>query len=557
MSDSTFPIVVTAAGLQPTPPATLLNMLLTLVASTNPGYTANLPGSLIEDISSTDVGALALCNQAMVETVNSLTPYGANAFLLRQLGQQFGVQLNAASSTSVFVQFESDPGFVIGKGFTVSDGTHQYALSDGGVIGSDGLSELLFAVATVSGTWVVPAGTVTQLVTSVPPSITMTVTNPSSGTPGADAETQEDYRVAVLQAGLAAAQGMATMLKTQLRNVPGVQPRLVSAVQIAGGGWEILCGGGDPYQVAYAIFRGVLDITSLVGSTMSISGITQANPGVVTTTLNHGYATGNNVTIAGVNPTNYNGSFQAITLTEKKFGLGLAFAGRALTALSWSSAAGGTATGSTGSAHGVTVGSTFVISGADPTAYNGTHVAIAGTTGNVLKWALTPNPGATVTPGSLAAGVANVDTTGFPAYVSGGVCTPNARNIVVSLQDYPDVYNIPYVNPPQQTVTMAVTWNTTAMNFVSDAAIQQYAAPALVDYVNSIAVGQPMNELVMKTVFQAAISSILPAALLTRLVFAVSINGVATPDQAGTGIIAGDTESYFFAQTTGITVTRG
>ena len=59
-TDFDIPVVVTAAGAQPTPPATLLADLIAQVSATNPGYTANLPGSLIENISSTDVGALVM-----------------------------------------------------------------------------------------------------------------------------------------------------------------------------------------------------------------------------------------------------------------------------------------------------------------------------------------------------------------------------------------------------------------------------------------------------------------------------------------------------------------
>ncbi|MEJ0016829.1 MAG: hypothetical protein WDN25_09705 [Acetobacteraceae bacterium] len=71
--------------------------------------------------------------------------------------------------------------------------------------------------------------------------------------------------------------------------------------------------------------------------------------------------------------------------------------------------------------------------------------------------------------------------------------TPNFRNVVVSINDHPDDYLIPYVNPPQQDVTMTVTWNTTSPNFVSGAAIAQLGAPALAEYVNSIPVGAPIN----------------------------------------------------------------
>jgi hypothetical protein len=470
----TLPTVMLSTGLQPQAPQDLRNQLVAATAAINPGYTANLPGSLVEDIASTDTNALVLIDAARVETVNSLTPYGANAFVLNQLGQIYGVQLGQPTNTSVYVVFTGTPGFVIAQGFVVSDGTYQYVVQDGGVVGAGGTSPALFCVATVAGSWAVATNTVTALVTSVPSTVTLSVTNQTAGTPGVAAQTEESYRAAVLQAGLATSNGMPATLRTLLGNVPGVQARLVSFLQQTGGGWEIIVGGGDPYQVAYAIYSALFDVSTLVGSTLAITGITQANPGVVTTNLNHGYATGQVVHINGVvGMTAVNGgSFTITVLTQTTFSLG-------------------------------------------------------------------------------------VNTTSYGAYVSGGVVTPNLRNVVVSINDYPDTYNIPFVNPPQQSVTMTVTWNTTAINFVSQAAVAQLAAPALIAYVNALPVGTPINLFELQTTFQNAVASILPAQLITRMVFAVNINGISVPPASGTGIIAGDPESYFYAAPTAITVTQG
>ena len=162
MTVPTIPTVVTRAGLQPTPPAVLRDQLLADVAAQVPGYTANLPASLVEDISSTDVAALALMDAARVELVNSLTPYGANEFILNQLGQIYGVTPGVGSNTSVYVVFSGTVGFVIAQGFTVTDGTYQYVVQNGGVIESGGDSEPLFCLATQAGTWAVPANTVTS-----------------------------------------------------------------------------------------------------------------------------------------------------------------------------------------------------------------------------------------------------------------------------------------------------------------------------------------------------------------------------------------------------------
>jgi len=553
MADN-LPVVITAAGLQPQTPAAIQAQLLASVAAVRPGYTANLPGSLIEDISSTDVAAIVECDSARVETVNSLTPLGANNFLLAQLGQMLGIPLGVGSNTSVLLTFSGPAGFVITQGFIVSDGTYQYVVQSGGIIGTDGLSDQLFALASLSGSWAVPPGTVTQLVTPPPSSITLTVVNSEAGVPGTGTETAESYRSRVLQANLAASQGMARYLRTMLGNVSGVQPRLVAVQQRDDGKWMVIVGGGDPYKVAYAIWTALFDVNNLSGSQLFISDISSTNPGVVDTFLNHGFAQGDNIEIDAVDPGTFDGSYAVLAvINEKSFSLGTRFSSRNLTGQSWSA---NETTYTTGASHGITVGSTFTIVGSSPAGYNGTYVAVAGTTGTTLKAAQLVTPGSSTVLGSIVAGIALFDTTAL-TYTSDGIVTPNPRNLSVTINDWPDSYVIPFVNPPQQVVTMAITWNTSSLNFVAPAAVAQLGGPAVADYVNSIYAGQPINLDTAAEVFRAAIAPVLAPELLTRLVFAVSINGISTPPVAGTVIVEGDPESYFFAESSGIDVDQG
>lgn len=474
MSGSTsIPIVLGPAGMQPAAPADVQATLLANVAATNPGYTANLPGTLIEDISSTDVGAILLCDAALVELVNSITPFGANEFLLNQLGQIYGVTQGSSTNTTVYVVFAGSAGYVIPKGFIVSDGTYQYIVNDGGIIGSGGTTVPLYCVAALPGTWAVPAGTVTIVITSVPASVSLSVTNPLAGTPSTGAQSVESYRAQVLQAGLAASQGMARYLKTLLNQVAGVVPRLVSIIQ-SGTGWEILVGGtADPYQIAYAIWQGLFDTSNLVGSVMSVASISKASAAVVVTTLNHGYTTGNSVTITGaLGMTGANGTWSVTVVDEKTFSI----------------------------------------------PYNSTSAS---------------------------------------TYTGGGVCAPNARNQSITITDYPDTYVIPFVVPPVQTVSISLTWNTNSTNSVSATSMASLGSVALVNYINSIPVGAPINLFELQAVFQLATASVLPTPFLTKMIFAVSINGILTsPYPANTGIISGDPESYFLTNVTQITITQ-
>lgn len=470
ISPTSIPLVMTAAGPSTTPPATLYSNLIDYVAAQSPGYTV-LPSGLIDDISGTDVGALVVIDQARVDAINSVTPYGANAFILAQLGAQFGIAQGVSSNGNVYVQFSGPAGYVLPKGFIVGDGTHQYTLQDGGVIETSGTSSQLYAVATTSGTFSIPANTVTQLITSVPSAYTVTVTNLQAGTPATSAESPQTYRGRVLQAGQVASVGTPAFLKTLLGKIPGVQQRLVSINQVTGG-WQVVCGGGDAYAVAAAILQGAGDIALLKGSQLGITSMTNANPVVIQTNLASGYA----------------------------------------------------------------VGQTFTVTGATPSAFNRTYT-VGSISGNTIT---------TTTNGS-----------GFGAYTGGATFSPNPRNINVSLFQNPNTYNIPFVNPPQQVVTLAVTWNTTLPNFTAGSSVNQLAAPALQSYLNSIFAGQPINLNEMTATFLDAVSSVIDGPNVTTLSFAVTINGVSASPAAGTDIITSDPESYFFCAPTGVTVSQG
>lgn len=396
----TPPLVFSSTGPVATPPATLQQALLALVATMAPGYTAQLPGSLIEDISSTDVGALVTIDQARVDAINSVSPYAANPYILAQLGAMFGVPQGTSANGNAYVVFTGTPGYVIPPGFLVSDGTNQYAIQDGGTVASGGTTLPLYVVATNPGTFPIPAGSITTVVTSVPSPYTLTVNNALAGVPATTTETVEAYRARILQAYQTSFMGTPQLLRTLLLMLPGVSSRLVSIVQ-QGGLWEVIVGGGDPYRIAGQIYQAVPNL-GLTGS--------QVNPD---------------------------------------------------------------------------------------------------------------------------------------------------RNVVVSLFDSPDTYTVTFVNPAQQDVTVAVTWNTTLANFTAGATVDQYIISAVASYLNSIVVGQPINLLVMDEQVQLAVAPVLAVANLTTLEYAVAIGGVPAQPTAGTSIIPSDPEGYFFASPTSVTSAQG
>ena len=401
MSGTTLPLLMSSSGPQPTPATALQQALVAGAQAIDPSITLNLPASLLENLSSTSVADLALQDQARVDAVASVSPLGANDYVLNLLGQQFGIPRGLATNASVNVVFSGPVGYVIPSGFVVSDGVNQYAVQGGTVIGTSGQSPQVTAVCTNSNVFSIPANSVTILASSVPSGYNVTVTNPQAGTPAQGAQSSTSYRAQILQAVQATVTGTIPYLKTQLAAVPGVNPNQIS-VQQESSSIKVVCGGGNSYEVALAIL-GVL-----------------VNPGVLT--------------------------------------------------------------------------------------------------------------GSTVS---------------------------SSRNITVSLFDAPDTYSIVYVNPVSQTVTVAVTWNTTLANFTSGAQVASLGAPAVQSYLNGLAIGQPINLITMSTIFVEAVSSVISEENLTTLTFAVTINGTAVSPEAGTSIIVGDVEGYFTASNSAVTVTQG
>ena len=397
MTITTLPMSL--QGATPIPPTQLLANLLAAAAALSPDYTANLPGTLIEDISSTDVPAMAQIDQARVDAINSITPYSANPFVLAQMGLLLGIPKGLPTNTNCFVVFTGTAGYYIPSGFLVSDGQNSYTVQNGGAIQANGTSQPLYVVAVNPGSFAVPIGTIIQIASSVPSPYTLTVTNQVAGIPGAAAESVQSYRARIMQAQASAAQGTPAFILSNLQNINGVVARLTTILQTSQG-WKVICGGGDPYAVAGAIYESVLDLSNIVGSATA------------------------------------------------------------------------------------------------------------------------------------------------------------SRNINVSLIDSPNIYNVIYVNPVQQIIGVSVTWNTVLPNFAYATQVNQLGQTAILNYINSTGVGQPLNINALTDAFQNGVQSVLSVNMLTTLNFSITVNGNTVTPNAGTQLITTDAESYFFANASGVTVVQ-
>lgn len=276
----TIPLVMTLAGPQPTSVTTIQQTTIANAAAASPDYTATLPGSMVEDMVDTSVFAISQADQARIDAINSVTPLGANAFVLAALGAMLGVPQGLETNTSVAVVFTATSGgspavgLVIPAGVLVGDGSYQYATTSSVITQSGGVTQQVAAVATQSGSWSVAAGAVTTVATTMPTGFTVTVTNPNAGTPGTTAQTVQDYRAQVLAAEQVTVQGTGGYVTTALAAIPGVQSRLILVVQTSGA-IKIICGlTADENLIAGAIYGAVADPSLLVGSATTARNVT-------------------------------------------------------------------------------------------------------------------------------------------------------------------------------------------------------------------------------------------------------------------------------------------
>ncbi|MEG0234069.1 MAG: baseplate J/gp47 family protein [Hafnia sp.] len=392
MSD--LPVNYDISGPVPKTADELRQQVITTATQLSPGITTDLPGSLIEDMVSTSVGALMVCDQAKVDLINSCSPYSANIHLLAQLGAIYGIPRGEGTNTSVYVVFSGPPGFSIPKGFTVGDGSYLYTVRRDTVIPDSGQTAPIYCLAMMEGIWAVPAGSVTQIKSSVPEGYNVTCTNLTAGLPGATEQNYASYRAQVMQAGMYGVQGTPDCYRTELKKVSGVQENLLSYRQSTLGKWVAVVGGGDPYDVAYAIYKSVPDISILTNDVSNPSG----------------------------------------SPVEKK---------------------------------------------------------------------------------------------------------------TIPITVYPDVYQVPFVVPSSQNVVVLITWNTASTSYIDPTGIEKAVQQNIADYINAVAVGQPINIFEIQDIFLNSVSGLVAASLVSMIEIQIGINGAITPPVAGSSLVYGDTYAYF------------
>ena len=526
----------------PTPPLTLLNTLTNNVLATNPGYTNNLPGTLIEDISSTDIAAVSLIDQACVDLINSMSPLVANAYLLTILGAQTGIQPGVLSNSNAYILFTGIAGFSIQSGFVVSDGLNQYTIQDNGVL-ANGI-QATFTASIATNQLTISAMTTGQIMVgdsftgSGVPANTVITAFVSGTFGGAGVYTINNTATVSSEAMTGATHGTATLyavannygtwaipansITTIITSVPTGYPLTIT---------NPVSGTVATAAESESLYRARINQAQLAPMTASVAKVKTALqniPGVQARSVSVG-ATGK-MMVAGGDP-----YLIADALFLNLFDF-VDFRGSSANSNTW------TGTGSI-------AGNVLTM-----TAVTGTIALGDIVSGNNLVAPTIIN--------SFISGIGGTGTYGInynQTVASESLSGNNSlRNVVVPIINSPDIYSILFVVPIQQTVAITVSWSTTAPNFTANTAIQNAVTSAYVAYINSILVGQPINVYQLQQLFLDSIVSIVSPSYISNLTFLVYINSVLTAPAAGTGLIYGESsgESFFVTNATLITVTR-
>ena len=239
-------------------------------------------------------------------------------------------------------------------------------------------------------------------------------------------------------------------------------------ITTAGGHFLVACNGQD----ATTFYNGTNWINNASTTTaQQVNSITRVGTlATATTNVAHNLVTGNQIVMSGITPAAYNGTFIITVLNATQFTYvmastpassatsnGTAYAIAAIT---------NTGTGAlvtTASAHNLYTGNVVTITGATPSAYNGTW-AITRQSATTFTYALTTNPGGNATvvgTYSVAAQTitylshngtqANVTTT-----IAHGLYTGNQITVAGSTpSEYNGTFNITVLNDTQFTYVMA------------------------------------------------------------------------------------------------------
>lgn len=231
---------------------------------------SNLPSSIQNNLIDEASIIVNEFEDMISNAMNGISPAYANDFIIAQLGAAFGVKRKDKSLQNVTIKYRGLAGVVIPSGSQVSseDGMYIFSTSEQAVIRADGTAQVN-AIADDYYDKIIDAHVLNVMITDI-----MNIDscdNPNSSSEPILEESITEYRARVQNKCLANRSGTVAVLHDNLLNVDGVSSRLITYrtdTEIKEGykinTIEIVCGGGDDYEVAEAVFNSILFTENLV-----------------------------------------------------------------------------------------------------------------------------------------------------------------------------------------------------------------------------------------------------------------------------------------------------
>lgn len=244
-------------------PTVIRERLLNKAIEEVEGFT-NLPSGIQNNLLDESVLDIVEIQDMLANVMNSISPSYANDFIVRELGEAFGLKIKDQALPNTTITFYGLAGVIIPEGLEVgnADGSKKFITTKSDIINATGQVSIYCEGADYYDT-PTPANTLNILLNQV---LNVTsCTNLNDAVETTPAETISEFRSRFQTRALANRSGTVATLDNALKEIEGTVDRLCTykASQIVEKGvskavLEIIVGGGDDYSVALAIFNSIL-----------------------------------------------------------------------------------------------------------------------------------------------------------------------------------------------------------------------------------------------------------------------------------------------------------
>ncbi|MCZ9850163.1 baseplate J/gp47 family protein [Brachyspira hyodysenteriae] len=244
-------------------PTVIRERLLNQAIEKVEGFT-DLPSGIQNNLLDESVLDIVEIQDMLANVMNSISPSYANDFIVRELGEAFGLKIKDQALPNTTITFYGLAGVIIPEGLEVgnADGSKKFITTKSDIINATGQVSIYCEGADYYDT-PTPANTLNILLNQV---LNVTsCTNLNDAVETTPAETISEFRSRFQTRALANRSGTVATLDNALKEIEGTVDRLCTykASQIVEEGvskavLEIIVGGGDDYSVALAIFNSIL-----------------------------------------------------------------------------------------------------------------------------------------------------------------------------------------------------------------------------------------------------------------------------------------------------------